>query len=138
MPRIDQPQPADAIDGSWPTASARASAAAARLETDGDTVRGRSEDAADVPVVPVQVGVASPNDEVVASMLGLDDGEWDRTVALVVWATASRWLDVVELDGALDVDPVEHAVGDAGGAVAFEPGVVLDADPGERRDLFTP
>jgi hypothetical protein len=86
----------------------------------------------------VQVGVASPNDEVVASMLGLDHGEWDRTVALVVWATASKWLDVVELDGALDVDPVEHAVGDAGGAVAFEPGVVLDADPGERRDLFTP
>lgn len=84
------------------------------------------------------VGVASSNDEVVASMLGLDDGEWDRTVALAVWARASRLLGVVELEGALDVDPVEHAVGDAGGVVAFEPGVVLDGDPGERRDLFTP
>jgi hypothetical protein len=57
-------------------------------------------------------------------------------VALAISARASRWLGVAELEGARD--PFEHALGDAGGVVAFEPGVVLDADPGERRDLFTP
>ena len=41
---------------------------------------------------------------------------------------------LVELQGAGDA--FEHVVGDAVGVAAFEPGVVLDADPGEHRNLF--
>ena len=40
----------------------------------------------------------------------------------------------VELQGA--GDGFEDAVGDAGEVPAFEPGVVVDADPGEHGDLF--
>ena len=41
---------------------------------------------------------------------------------------------VVELEGVRE--RVEHRVGDAGGVAAFESLVVLEADAGERRDLF--
>ena len=34
-------------------------------------------------------------------------------------------------------DAFEHVFGDAAGVAALEAGVVLDADPGQHRDLFT-
>src|SRR6185437_5672559 len=33
-------------------------------------------------------------------------------------------------------DALEHALGGAGGPAALQPGVVVDADPGEERDLL--
>ena len=41
---------------------------------------------------------------------------------------------LVELQGADDA--FEDVFGHAAGVAAFEAGVVLDADPGEHRDLF--
>jgi hypothetical protein len=45
-----------------------------------------------------------------------------------------RALGVVELQGACDA--VDDALGDAGGAAAFEPGVVVSGDAGQEGDLL--
>ena len=43
-------------------------------------------------------------------------------------------LGLVQVQGAGDA--FQHAVGRAGRPAAFQPGVVVDADPGQERDLF--